>query len=230
MSATQKIAVHSLSDLKNTTDDALPNYLHSLKFKQIHTQTDVRLILGYVAVAIAGALFYFDWKFGWEASKPYTAPAVVAYFALNGAFSYWLWFVEKGVVYEGEGKTGKVRISSHTKKHIPIYECDVVFTPAGSSLPQKIHIRAPMTRWFTADGYFIAKPFQQWLASEVPVIGEADPNNVVEEIGRGNAPAGAEQNTFNVNSSNAAEILEHLKASGASIGGASGGSGRRRKA
>ena len=24
----------------------------------------------------------------------------------------------------------KVRISSSTKKHIPIYECDVVFTPA----------------------------------------------------------------------------------------------------
>jgi hypothetical protein len=119
----------------------------------------------------------------------------------------------------------QVRISSHTKKHIPIYECDVVFTPAGSSLAQTIHIRAPMTRWFTADGYFIAKPFQQWLASEVPVIGEADPNNVVEEIGRGNA---ADQNTFNVNSDNAAEILEHLKASGANITGATGGSGRRR--
>ena len=129
MSATQKIAVHSLagntrlhpnishptnssSDLKNTTDDALPNYLHSLKFKQIHTQTDVRLALGYSAVVIAGVLFYFDWKLGWEATKPYTAPAVVAYFLLNGAFSYWLWFVEKGVVYEGEGKTGKVRSSS----------------------------------------------------------------------------------------------------------------------
>jgi hypothetical protein len=130
MSAQQKIAVHSLSgnysmraktvrtyankllpDLKNTTDDALPNYLHSLKFRQIHTQTDVRLALGYVAVIIAGALFYFDWKFGWEASKPYTAAAVAAYFILNGAFSYWLWFVEKGVVYEGEGKTGRVSLA-----------------------------------------------------------------------------------------------------------------------
>lgn len=121
----------------------------------------------------------------------------------------------------------QVRIASHTKKHIPIYECDVVLTPAGSTLAQKIHIRAPMTRWFTADGYFVAKPFQQWLASEVPVIGAADPNNVVEEIGRG---SGAGQNTFNVNSSNAAEILEHLKASGANITGASGGTGRRRKA
>ncbi|KAH7372337.1 microsomal signal peptidase 25 kDa subunit-domain-containing protein [Pyrenochaeta sp. MPI-SDFR-AT-0127] len=231
MSATQKIAVHSLSDLKNTTDDALPNYLHSLKFKQIHTQTDVRLVLGYSAVIIAGALFYFDWKFGWEASKPYTLPAVVAYFLLNGAFSYWLWFVEKGVVYEGEGRTGKVRISSSTKKHIPIYECDVIFTPApyGSNPQQTIHIRAPMTRWFTSDGFFIAKPFQQWLASEVPVIGAADPNNVVEEIGRGSASEGGIQTSLNLNSSNAVEILEQLKASGASIA-SGGGSQRRRKA
>jgi hypothetical protein len=82
-----------------------------------------------------------------------------------------------------------------------------------------------MTRWFTADGYFIAKPFQQWLASEVPVIGAADPNNVVEEIGRGNAAA---QNTFNVDGSNAKEILDQLKASGANFSGEA--AGRRRKA
>ncbi|KAF1911564.1 microsomal signal peptidase 25 kDa subunit-domain-containing protein [Ampelomyces quisqualis] len=233
MSATQKIAVHSLSDLKNTTDDALPNYLHSLKFRQIHTQTDVRLVLGYAAVTIAGALFYLDWKFGWDTCKPYTAPAVAAYFALNGAYSYWLWVVEKGVVYEGEGRTGKVRISSHTKKHIPIYEADITFSTPASSLAQTIHVRAPMTRWFTADGYFVAKPFQQWLASEVPVIGAADPNNVVEEIGRGSANASAPdqgQKTFSVDASNAAEILEQLKASGASVAGAGAGGGRRRKA
>ena len=205
----------------------------------------MRLVLGYSAVVIAGVLFYFDWKFGWEASKPYTFPAVLAYFILNGAFSYWLWFVEGGVVYEGEGKTGKVRttadvsdqpkltvrcaqvrITSSTKKHIPIYSCDVLFTPApyASNPPQTIHIRAPMTRWFTADGYFIAKPFQQWLASEVPVIGAADPNNVVEEIGRGSA--GANQ-TLNLDSGNAIDVLQQLKASGAKF--ASGDAGQRRR-
>ncbi|KAF1975149.1 hypothetical protein BU23DRAFT_410074, partial [Bimuria novae-zelandiae CBS 107.79] len=214
MSATTKIAVYSLSDLKNTTDDALPNYLHSLKFKQLHSQTDVRLVLGYTAVTIAGALFYYDWKFGWEASKPFTLPAVVAYFLLNTAFTYWLWFVEAGTVYEGEGKTGKVRIATSTKKYIPVYEVDVTFTPAGSSNPQKLHIRAPFTRWFTADGYFIAKPFQQWLASEVPVVGAADPNNVVEEIGRGSE---SERVLNATGSQNALDILEKLKASGASV-------------
>ena len=80
-----------------------------------------------------------------------------------------------------------------------------------------------MTRWFTSDGYFVAKPFQQLLASEVPVVGAADPNNVVEEIGRGSA--GMDQ-TMNLNSSNAVDILQQLKASGAKF--ASGDAQRRR--
>ncbi|KAL5116275.1 hypothetical protein ACEQ8H_005833 [Pleosporales sp. CAS-2024a] len=212
-------------DLKNTTDDALPNYLHSLKFRQIHTQTDVRLVLGYAAVIIAAALFYYDWKFGWEASKPYTAGAVVAYFVLNGASNYWLWFVERGLVYEGQGKTGTVRIATCTKKHIPVYEATVTFTQPSSKLKQTINIRAPLTRWFTADGYFVAKPFQQWLASEVPVIGAADPNNVVEEIGRGSAMSA--DGSFEVNATNAAELLDQLKASGASVHAGPGAQRRR---
>ncbi|ORY03999.1 microsomal signal peptidase 25 kDa subunit-domain-containing protein [Clohesyomyces aquaticus] len=224
MSATTKIALTTrAADLKNTTDDALPNYLHSLKFKQIHTHTDVRLVLGYSAVIIAGTLFYFDWKFGWEATKAYTAPAVVAYFVLNSVFTYWIWFVEAGCVFEGEGKTGKIRIASSTDKHIPIYKCDVTFTPApySSNPQQKLKIRAPFTRWFTADGYFVAKPFQQWLASEVPVVGAADPNNVIEEIGRGSET----ERVLNVTGNNAIDVLEQLKA-GAKAGG---GSSRRRK-
>ena len=118
----------------------------------------------------------------------------------------------------------QIRISSWTKKHIPVYECDVVFTPApyNSNPKQTIHIRAPMTRWFTEDGYFVAKPFQQWLASEIPVVGAADPNNVVEEIGRGSGM----DTTMNLNSSNAVDILQQLKASGAKF--ASGEAQRRR--
>jgi hypothetical protein len=80
-----------------------------------------------------------------------------------------------------------------------------------------------MTRWFTSDGYFVAKPFQQWLASEIPVVGAADPNNVVEEIGRGSAGMNQE---LNLNSTNAVDVLQQLKASGAKF--ASGDAQRRR--
>lgn len=89
-------------DLKNTTDDALPNYLTSLKFKQSHFLTDVRLALGYSAVIISAITFYFDYKLGWDETKSYTLWAVLAYFALNSSLTYWIWAVERGTVFVGE--------------------------------------------------------------------------------------------------------------------------------
>lgn len=69
---------------------------------------------------------------------------------------------------------------------MPTYFLTVRYTvPSAPNEWHETKFDAPFTRWFTADGYFVPKPFQQWLASEVPAIGEADPNNVVEEIGRG---------------------------------------------
>lgn len=99
-------------DCKNTTDDALQNYLNSLKFRQSHWYTDVKLAMGYTAVIIAAATFALDYKLGFEATKQWTTLAVVAYFVLNAAFTYWIWQVEKGLVYIGAWKGRKVRVPS----------------------------------------------------------------------------------------------------------------------
>jgi hypothetical protein len=108
--AESKISPYSLNDLKNTTDDALGNYLRGLSFKQDNTKLDVRLALGYVSVIIAGVIFYADWKLGWEATKGWTAVAVAAYAVLNGSFTYWMWAVEKGLVFEGSKNGEKVGV------------------------------------------------------------------------------------------------------------------------
>jgi signal peptidase complex subunit 2 len=106
--AESHISPYNLSDLKNTTDDALGNYLRSLSFTQDNSKTDIKLAVGYAAVVIAAATFAADYKLGWEATKNWTAVAVVAYAALNGLFSYWLWFVERGLVFEGSRNGKKV--------------------------------------------------------------------------------------------------------------------------
>ena len=59
---------------------------------------------------IAGVLFYFDWTLGWDKTKAYTLPAVVIYFILNTAFTYWIWFVEKGAIFVGERQGTKVSL------------------------------------------------------------------------------------------------------------------------
>lgn len=200
MASSTRISPYSLSDLKNTTDDALPNYLTSINFTPSHTLTDIRLLLGYTAVIIASLTFIADYRLGWDATKNWTAVAVVAYFALNAAFTWWIWGVEKGVVFVGSGpEGGKLTLSSRTQKHSPFYHLTARFTPPSSSTssktsktaqPQELELKAPFALWFTADGYFSPKPFQQWLASSVAVIGAADPANVVVD-GAMDAAAGA---------------------------------------
>ncbi|MCJ1315378.1 hypothetical protein MMC15_000697 [Xylographa vitiligo] len=172
------IAVYSLPDLKNTTDDALPNYLTSLDFRQSHFLTDVRLVLGYSAVIIAAITFAFDYKRGWNETKGYTYWAVVAYFLLNGALTFWIWFAEKGKIFQGATQNGTLlTIASSVAKHNPTYQLLVRWTDPATSEPfdwQTCEISAPFTTWFSSDGQFSAKPFQQWLSSEVPVIAAAD--------------------------------------------------------
>lgn len=42
-------------------------------------------------------------------------------------------------------------------------------------------IKTPFTTWFTADGYFVAKPFQQWLASSVEAVGDVDQKSALRD-------------------------------------------------
>lgn len=199
----EKISVHSLAgmiklpcyflyqsysswlslDLKNTSDDAIPAYLNSLKFTQSHTLTDTRLALGYTAFAICAATFYWDYKFGFDNTKLYTAIAVAIYTILNGALTFWIFYVEKGTVYTGFNKWGdKIQISSKTEKHKPIYNLTITtFKKENPNKPHTITLRKPFTGWFDKAGHFVPLPFQQMFASNVPVIGVADPDRVVEE-------------------------------------------------
>ncbi|USW48128.1 Putative signal peptidase complex subunit Spc2/SPCS2 [Septoria linicola] len=176
--AESRISPYNLADLKNTTDDALGNYCRGLGFKQDNSKLDVRLALGYVAVVIAGATFAADYKLGWEATKYWTAVAVAAYAILNGALTYWIWAVEKGLVFEGTRSGKKMTIFSRTQKHDPTYYLEIhTSSLANSNDTSTREIKVPFTTWFTQDGYFVAKPFQQWLASSVEAVGDADLKN-----------------------------------------------------
>jgi hypothetical protein len=95
------------ADLKNTSDDAIPNYLNSLKFKQSHYLQDVRLALGYGAFIVAALCFLWDYQLGWDSTKHYTAGAVVLYTAINGILTLWMTTKEKNIVYQGTAPSGE---------------------------------------------------------------------------------------------------------------------------
>ncbi|GAB1311320.1 Signal peptidase complex subunit 2 [Madurella fahalii] len=173
----ERITVYNLADLKNTTDDAIPNYLNSLSFRQSHRLTDVRLALGYSAFLLAGACFLWDYKLGFESTKYLTAAAVAVYTVLNGALTLWILYVERGTVYEGTAPSGEtVRISTSTKKNVPTYYMTIEIEKKGKK--EKLEVSRAFTEWFNAAGHFVAPPFQTVLASAVPVIGKLDPKRV----------------------------------------------------
>lgn len=71
----------------------------------------------------------------------------------------------------------QISIASHTQKYDPTYRLTVKVSSSRAATPKTFEISSPFTRWFDSDGYFVAKPFQQWLASELEIVGEADPKN-----------------------------------------------------
>ncbi|KAI6246641.1 Signal peptidase complex subunit 2 [Erysiphe necator] len=176
-----KISLYSLNDLKNSSDDALPVYLNSIKFRQSHRLSDIRLAIGYIAILISAVTFFWDYKFGFESTKVYTAIAVLIYTIFNGILTYWMSFVEKDIIYVGTNSQGdKIQISSKIDKHVPVYNLTVTtYLKSQPKRPNTQILKKPFNEWFNKAGYFVPLPFQQMLASNVPLIGAADPARVL---------------------------------------------------
>jgi hypothetical protein len=79
-------------------------------------------------------------------------------------------------------------------------------------------LKGQFGKWFSSDGYFVAQPFQHFLASGIPIVGEADPKNVTEYVEASapkstSAPGGKLEN-FNVNIDNMGDILAAIDQQG----------------
>ena len=75
----------------------------------------------------------------------------------------------------------QISLASKTKKHDPKYYLTVSVTSSSSATPSTWQLACPFTTWFTADGYFVAQPFQQWLAGSIVVIGDVDTKHARKE-------------------------------------------------
>ena len=92
-------------------------------------------------------------------------------------------------MYVGTNKAGdSISVQSTTKKHVPIYNVTITVTRAGrQGATREIKISRPFREWFDQSGAFVPVPFQQMFASNVDIIGSADPKRVVETKKKGAA-------------------------------------------
>lgn len=63
---------------------------------------------------------------------------------------------------------------------MPIYNLTITTTPKGGK-GKAVTIKKPFTQWFDKAGHFVVLPFQQMLASNISLVGNADPSKVVED-------------------------------------------------
>lgn len=128
--------------------------------------------------------------------------------------------------------TQKITIATSAKKYDPTYNLTV-------KTPNKtLTFSRPFAAWFDEQGRFVALPFQQMLASSVPLVGAADPQRVASAEGKeSGAGEGAGEVKGGVEGAGALEgaspeVLDAiLEASRGVASGAEGKKGgRRRKA
>lgn len=118
----------SVSELKLTSDEALPQVLESLGYEQSFTFSDIKLALGYVTVAIAALLFYIDKKFSFNETY-YVVAGLIALYGLVSLVMYYLNSHPnlKNTTYVGYNKSNqKITVHTWCTKYDPIYNVKIV--------------------------------------------------------------------------------------------------------
>jgi signal peptidase complex subunit 2 len=105
---------------------------------------------------------------------------VAIYTLLNTLLTFWIWGVEKNTVYIGTHKASgtKIQVQTRTDKFKAVYRVTVITTTKDGKVTAK-KIDKAFSGWFDAAGHFVTRSFQQMLATNVEVIGQVDPKNVV---------------------------------------------------
>jgi signal peptidase complex subunit 2 len=112
----------SLTDLKATSDDALPGVIPrraeladrqsledgDLDYVQSHLLADIRLAIGYFGCLAAGVAALYEYKVGFKNAKGITLLGVALYFVSQAAFYLWQYVIERDIVYVG--KRGNISV------------------------------------------------------------------------------------------------------------------------
>ncbi|KAJ9105889.1 hypothetical protein QFC20_004224 [Naganishia adeliensis] len=111
----------NLVELKHACDDAVKSIMKDYQFTEIHTHTDIKLALGWLAVLVAAGTAGYSYKVGFEETKGVATAGVIAYFILSGIQLLYAYYFEGSKIYIGKRKslskrieTEVIRISSRT--------------------------------------------------------------------------------------------------------------------
>lgn len=114
----KKVPLYSLSGLRNEADEHLHEVMQSLGFEESFAVSDIKLVLGYISVGLAGLLYWAEKKYKNDFNNveyvTMTVNLVMGYFLIQGGlFLYDKLIVEKAK-YVGYKKGKKMIVSTWT--------------------------------------------------------------------------------------------------------------------
>ncbi|KAJ3195722.1 hypothetical protein HK101_011234 [Irineochytrium annulatum] len=163
---------YNSAEVKHALDDSLRRILvEDYKFKEDHTHTDRKLIMGYTACLFAAGSTLYSHLVPYPDCRLVLIVSVAAYFILNGLMLGYAVKVEKEVIFVGyqKEKNMKIVVSSVNKRFTPDYSLTLKLTgmdgTAKTSLPRRNRKVGSLTMaknvgsWFDVDGELAADVF-----------------------------------------------------------------------
>ncbi|KAJ1970757.1 hypothetical protein H4R35_005675 [Dimargaris xerosporica] len=155
------VTKYNQTEMKVVCDEALQQYLAGTRgYKQYHTHTDVKLLLGYAACLLAAFDFAYTWKKPFEETKNSTLLCVVAFFILSGLSALYAYLVQKDTVFVGykvvDGQGIVLSAASQVKRgdqqYYVTFAVRPLSQPAGSNQTAPVHFADSFGKFFYESG------------------------------------------------------------------------------
>ncbi|KAJ1980679.1 hypothetical protein H4R33_005414 [Dimargaris cristalligena] len=125
---------YNLNEMKIVCDEALQKFFVDKRgYKQYHTHTDVKLILGYSACLLAAFDFGYTWKKPFEEVRYTTFICTIGFVILSVLASAYAYLVQKNTIFVGsksiDGKDVVLSVASEAQPNTGEYKLNFSVRP-----------------------------------------------------------------------------------------------------
>ncbi|KAJ2691595.1 hypothetical protein H4R19_006331 [Coemansia spiralis] len=157
----------SIGELRAACDAELREFLRTRGYEEMHTHTDVKLVLGYVGALFCAVDFAYSWKHPFSATKWFSYISVSVYVVTSLLALVYSYAVQRNTFFVGYNKAKGhiVTAGSRAKQGDPTYWLTLTTRPIrGRQDPpvfnsKPVEVARPFAAWFYDDGEFAAARF-----------------------------------------------------------------------
>ncbi|KAJ1883428.1 hypothetical protein H4R99_000736 [Coemansia sp. RSA 1722] len=168
----------SVSELKTACDTGLKEFLKARGYEEMHTHTDVKLILGYIGVVFCAIDFAYSWKYPFEQTKWFSYISVGIYAVTSVLALVYSYAVQRDTFFVGynKAKGHVVSAGSRTEPDKKTYKLTLTTRPIrGLQDPpvfnsKPMELRQSFETWFHEDGEFAVDRFGNDVASVIEAL------------------------------------------------------------